>query len=216
MANARLTVPFFYDYACPWAYLGATRVVEYFSDLPIQLEFRPVHLASIREPMEGPKPVGEPQTLGPRKRRYQAQDLPNWAEYVGAEFGDRSKLKRADTALLLKGALVAQDEGRFAEYHYPAYRARWAEARDVSDPAVVRDLLAGAGLDGDAALAKAQSAELDQRLTEANEAAMALGVFGVPTIVLGDQVFWGNDRFEMAHYYIRKALAEAGPAQVTA
>jgi 2-hydroxychromene-2-carboxylate isomerase len=206
MGDARMKIPFYYDYTCPWAYLGATRVEAYFSDLPVVIDYRPVHLASIREPMEGPKPVGDPQTLGPRKRHYQAQDLPNWAEYVGAEFGDRSKLKRVDTALLLKGALVAQEAGCFAGYHYPAYRARWAEGRDVSEPDVVRALLAGAGLDGEAALAQAQSEAMAQRLQQACDEAMLRGVFGVPTIAVGDRLFWGNDRFELAHYYIRKAL----------
>ncbi len=54
---------------------------------------------------------------------------------------------RPDTRLLLQAALVAQDRGVFRDFHYPAYRARWAEARPVDDPAVVRALLQGAGLE---------------------------------------------------------------------
>jgi 2-hydroxychromene-2-carboxylate isomerase len=124
---------------------------------------------------------------------------------IGADFGPNITGPRPDTRLLLAAALVAQDAGRFRELHYPAYRARWAEAKDVADPAVVRALLAGAGLDADAALARAQSDELAARLTAGTQAATLRGVFGVPTLFVGDEMFWGNDRFELAHWYAQKA-----------
>ena len=100
--------------------------------------------------------------------------------------------------------LVAGDEGRFREFHYPAFRARWAEARDIADPEVVRALLAGTGLDADAALARAQSDELRERLDAESRAAVERGVFGAPTLFVGDEMFWGNDRFELVRYYIQK------------
>ena len=118
---------------------------------------------------------------------------------------------RADTALLLKGALVAMDEGRFREYHYPAYRARWVDGEDVSRPAVVHGLFARAGLDADACLARAQSQALDRELEEVTDAAIAIGVFGVPTIVVADRIIWGNDQFEMARYFVEREL-QAEPA----
>jgi 2-hydroxychromene-2-carboxylate isomerase len=100
---------------------------------------------------------------------------------------------------------VAKDAGRFREFHYPAYRARWAEARDISDPEVVRGLLGGAALDADAALERAQSEELRERLDAESRAAIERGVFGAPTLFVGDEMFWGNDRFELVRYYIQKA-----------
>ena len=123
---------------------------------------------------------------------------------VGAEFSKEGRKERPDTHLLLKGALVAKDEGRFREYHYPAYRARWAEARDIAQPEVVKSLLTAAGLDAEAALARAQSEELDGRLRADTQAAIERGVFGVPTLFVGEEMFWGNDRFELARHYIEK------------
>ena len=46
--------------------------------------------------------------------------------------------------------------------------------------------------------------ELDQKLSAVTEEAMALGVFGVPSIVIADRVIWGNDHFEMARYFIEQ------------
>lgn len=106
---------------------------------------------------------------------------------------------------MTQAALVARDAGRFRAYHYPAFRARWAEGRDVADPGVVRDLLATAGLDADAALERSQSDELRERLDAESRAAIERGVFGAPTLFVGDEMFWGNDRFELVRYYIQKA-----------
>lgn len=199
-----MKVPFFYDYTCPWAYIGSARVEAYFADQGVAIDFKPVYLKHMKEPMLGPEPAGE-RTYGPRKAAYYARLRANWAECCGVELGDADALIRTDTALILKGALVAADEGRFREYHYPAYRARWVDGDDVSKPEVVHRLLDRAGVDADACLARAESPELDERLIALTEEAMALGVFGVPTVVVADRVIWGNDQFEMARYFVEKA-----------
>jgi 2-hydroxychromene-2-carboxylate isomerase len=127
-----------------------------------------------------------------------------WAEMVGAELApmDRDR-PRPDTRLLLQAALVAKDAGRFRELHYPAYRARWAEAKAVDDPDVVLSLLEGAGL-GAAELDRARSDALAARLDADTRAAAERGVFGVPTLFVGDRMFWGNDRFELVRHFIEK------------
>jgi len=200
-----MRIPLFFDYTCPWAYIGSARAEAYFAEQGVTIDFRPVYLKQMKEPMVGPAPVGE-QSYGPRKASYYASLRSNWAQCCGVEFGVADKLVRADTALLLKGALVAMSEQRFIEYHYPAYRARWVDGDDVSQASVVHRLLAQAGLDADAGLEKAQSAEYDRKLGAVTEEAMALGVFGVPTIVVGDRVLWGNDQFEMARYFVEQAV----------
>lgn len=198
-----MKIPFFYDYTCPWAYIGSARAEAYFAGQGVEIDFRPVYLKQMKEPMVGAEP-DEERSYGPRKASYYSRLRSNWAECCGVEFGEPGQLVRADTALVLKGALVAREEQRFREYHFPAFRARWVDGLDVADPAVVYRLLGEAGLDADECLAKAQSPDLDQRLSSETEAAMSLGVFGVPTIVIADRVIWGNDQFEMARYFVEQ------------
>jgi 2-hydroxychromene-2-carboxylate isomerase len=195
-----MRIPFYFDYACPWAYLGSCRAEAYFAEAGAELDFLPVYLAALREPGAGQLPE-----MGERKKRNYRSDLLHWAEFCGAELSRDAGKARPDTRLLLQCALVAKDEGRFRELHYPAYRARWAEALDVADEGVLRGLLRGAGLDPDAALARAKSPELAARLDAQTQRAIELGVFGVPTVLVGDELFWGNDRFEVARYYAMKS-----------
>jgi 2-hydroxychromene-2-carboxylate isomerase len=200
-----MQIPFYFDYGCPWAYMGSCRAEAYFQDLGVQLDFRPVLLSIIREPATHPLPQGvTPPGLGPRKARNAAGDMRHWADLCGAEFSPAARERRASSRLLAQAALVAKEAGRLREFHYPAYRARWAEARDIADPAVVGELLARAGLDGPRALERAQSQELQERIDADCRAAMERGVFGVPTLFVGDEMFWGNDHFELVRHYIQK------------
>lgn len=195
-----MEIPFYFDYACPWAFLGSTRVEAYLKDLDVRVDFRPVHLATLKEPSTG-KP-GEP---GPRKQQNLVNDLRHWCELVGVELHpDSRKLVKQSTKLALRAALVAGDEGRLLEFHHPAYRARWCEARDLSDRDVVGELLEGAGLDADAALERAESPELEDRLMADTQAAIERGVFGVPTLLVGDELIWGNDRLELVRFYAQR------------
>ena len=197
-----MEIPFFFDYACTRAYLGNCRVEPYLRDLGVEIDFRPVSLKVLYEPP--PDGAGRPK-LGGRKRDNYAGDLRHWADFVGADFAAEQPKSRPDSDLLLRAAFVAKDAGRFREFHYPAYRARWAEARDVARPEVVRRLLEGAGLDGAEALSRAESPELAERLQCESQAAVARGVFGVPTLFVGDDMFLGNDRFELVRHYVAKA-----------
>ena len=175
-----MQLPLYFDYACPWAYLGSCRAESYFRDLGVEIDFRPVHLRRLVEPG-----VGKPPELGPRKQKNAANDIRHWAEALGAEFDPAARaLYKTDTSLALRCALVAKDLGRFRELHYPLYRARWAQARDLGRDDV-----------------------LEERLTRDTEAAVGRGVFGVPTIFVGDEMFWGNDRFELVRFYAAKAAA---------
>ena len=196
-----MQLPLYFDYACPWAYLGSHRAEAYFKDLGVEIDFRPVHLRRLVEPG-----VGKPPELGPRKTSNAANDIRHWAEALGAEFTPAARaLYKSDSSLALRCALVAKDLGSFRELHYPVYRARWAAARDISQEDVLTELLRFAGLDAAAVLARAKSPELEARLTRDTEAAVARGVFGVPTITVGDEMFWGNDRFELVRFYVQKA-----------
>ena len=157
------------------------------------------------EPPQGGEEGSARPKPGPRKSADYQSSVRHWADLCGAEVSPVAReLARSDTTLALRAAFVARDEGRFAAFHHPAYRARWAEAIDLSERDVVRRLLAEAGLDGDASLARAESEEIGDRLARETEGAIARGVFGVPTLFVGDEMFWGNDRFELVRHYLTR------------
>lgn len=73
------------------------------------------------------------------------------------------------------------------------FNAVWAEQLHVSDADVVREVADRIGFDGSSLIDRAQSTEAKDRLRAETDAAIAAGVFGVPSMMVGDEVFWGYD-----------------------
>lgn len=83
------------------------------------------------------------------------------------------------------------------------FRATWADARDVSDPNVLGALLTNAGFNAAEIAAQAQSDAVKQRLRQAGDDAIAAGVFGVPSMQVDDQLFWGYDDLRYLEMYLQ-------------
>lgn len=82
------------------------------------------------------------------------------------------------------------------------FRAAWAESRAIATPAVVRELLVEAGLDADRLLADAQTDTVKQRLRENTQAALDAGLFGVPTMAVRGELYWGFDDLEYLEMFL--------------
>ena len=85
------------------------------------------------------------------------------------------------------------------------FMAYWAEGEDISDPALVERVLQDAGLDGKRLVAMASGQDVKDELRKNTDLALARGVFGVPTIFVGERSFWGNDRLEFVESALRHA-----------
>jgi len=82
------------------------------------------------------------------------------------------------------------------------FAAVWVDGQHVSEPEVVTRVANDAGLDGAALVAAAQQPEAKARLRKQTDDAIAAGVFGVPSMAVGDEVFWGYDDFRYLDTYL--------------
>jgi 2-hydroxychromene-2-carboxylate isomerase len=76
-------------------------------------------------------------------------------------------------------------------------RAVWAEERNLADPPTLAAIAAEHGLDGEALMAKAETGPIADIYEAHTQAALADGIFGVPSFKLGDELFWGQDRLDL-------------------
>lgn len=187
-------IEFFFDYASPFAYLAACRAEAEFG---ASIAYRPVYLRGFEAFSKG-------MPFSADKLRYQGQDLQRIADHCDIAFTLPTVLP-IDGRHALRGALVAQGQHRFDDYHEAMFRGTWAEGRDVSRVEVVAEIAAEVGLDERFASAiGADEVKLDLR--RRTEEAIARGVFGVPTFIVGHELFWGQDRMD----YVARAAAAAG------
>ena len=85
------------------------------------------------------------------------------------------------------------------------YGANFAEDRDIDQPEVVHDILATIGQDADAILTSATELPAKDRLRALTDEALARGLFGAPSFMVGDELFWGHDRLDAALSWARAA-----------
>jgi 2-hydroxychromene-2-carboxylate isomerase len=102
-------------------------------------------------------------------------------------------------------AVVALDEGWGEDFSRAVYRAEFAEGRNIADAAVLGGIVRDLGHDATAVLASAQSDEIKAQLRANTEDAQRLGIFGAPSFIVGNELFWGNDRLEQALHYARRS-----------
>jgi 2-hydroxychromene-2-carboxylate isomerase len=109
------------------------------------------------------------------------------------------------TIKALRAIIAAQKIGKGEPAMHALFHTYWAEGNDVSQPEVIERALAAGGLDGKALLAQTEAPEIKDELRKSTDLALARGVFGVPTLFVGERSFWGNDRLHFVEAELKRA-----------
>ena len=184
-------VSWVFDVISPFAYLAFSRLEE----LPdgVELQLVPVLLAALLNHFgqRGPAEI-------PPKRRFTYRFVLWRARRLGLPL--RMPPAHPFNPLAALRLIIAAGSDRRAAG--TVLRAVFGEGRDVTDPAVIADLAEQLGVaNPQAALA---DPAVKQRLRDNTEWACARGVFGVPTVVIGEELFWGHDAIDMALDYLEQ------------
>ncbi len=193
-----ITVSFVFDVISPFAYLALPQL----SRLPanVRLQVVPVLLAGM---LQHHGQVGPAEI--PAKRRFTYR----FVLWRARRLGMPMRMPPAhpfNPLAALRLMIAAGSDLRAAQVVLDAV---FRDGRDASDPAVIAGLARALGV-ADPQTALAQP-EVKQRLRENTEWAIAHGVFGVPTLVIGEELFWGHDAIDMALEYLNDPVAFVSP-----
>jgi len=185
-------IDFYFDFVSPYSYLANTQLPRLARQQGAEIVYKPFRLLELM------KLVGNrPTTIECKnKQRYAGADLGRWAARYGASLRRNPHLRKMDSALLLRGALIAADDGDAAPYISAVFGAVWNGERDLSHHAELVDVLEKAALAGEKLLERAASNEVAARLDRETAAAAERGVFGSPSFFVGDELYFGNDRLD--------------------
>jgi 2-hydroxychromene-2-carboxylate isomerase len=186
---------FWYDFASTYSYLAAMRIEKAAEEAGVTLLWRPFLLGPL---FKAQGLESSPFNIFPDKGRYMWRDMEREAARLGLPFY-RPKNFPQNSLLAARLALLGTETGWTPVFTKAVYTAEFGEGRDISDPQVLRDILAGLGLDAEAVMAEAQDEAHKIRLRRMGEEAKSRGLFGSPTFIAEDgELFWGNDRLEQA------------------
>ncbi|MBI1391148.1 MAG: hypothetical protein GC152_00270 [Alphaproteobacteria bacterium] len=149
-------------------------------------------------PFTGPPdgiPFADPTKNAP-KLRYYNQDAPRMTMRMGLPIRPPKPFD-VDYSLANRALVAAQADGFGLDYAIAVSDARWGDGKNVSDLDVLKDAATAIGWRADAVDAAQSDDDVADRLGQMREMIEKDGVFGVPFAVIGDQKFWGHDRFDL-------------------
>lgn len=184
---------FYFDLGSPYAYLAAERISRLFVDAELpQPEWKPILLGALfgrfdrRSWMVGPDREAGMAEVERRAGAYGIQPI-RWPEPCPA-----------DTLHAMRVATYTKSIGRTVSFALAAFRQAFAGGRDLTDPDNVAIAAAACELHPNAIAKGAATDSVKRALRRATDEAADAGVRGVPTVVVGEDVFWGDDQLEAA------------------
>jgi 2-hydroxychromene-2-carboxylate isomerase len=191
LSGARAT--FYFDLGSPYAWLTAERISGLFTDAELeQPEWQPILLGGLFKRFgrdswaNGP---GREEGIAAVERRAVEYGLPRiaWPEPWPGNY-----------LIAMRTATFAKQTGRTVSFALAAFRQAFAAGRDLGEADNVLLAAAACELHPNAVLKAVQTEAVKNALREATDRAAELGVIGVPSLLVGDEVFWGDDRLEEA------------------
>lgn len=186
-----MKLEFWFDFASNYSYLSVMRIRRL---APPGLVWRPFLLGPIF------KDAGwsnSPFVLQKDKGDYVWQDMPRQCDKYGLPWRQPSTFPR-NSLLAARIGILCEEQPWMTDFCERVMVANFAEDRDIASEQCMLEILSALGQDGAAILRAAQSDENKARLRERTAQAKARHIFGAPTFLVGDAMFWGNDRLDDA------------------
>jgi 2-hydroxychromene-2-carboxylate isomerase len=185
---------YWYEFASPYSYLSAMRIGDVAKERGVKVIWRPFLLGGIYKMLELPIP---PMQLNPMKEEYMWLDCARQARGHGIPFHKPDRFPQV-AVLPARVALIGFEEGWGEAFSIEVYRANFVHNQLISDVDVITQILEQMGHGPEDVLARATTPENKKALMDETQKAFDKKIFGVPTFFVGDEIFWGDDRLELA------------------
>jgi 2-hydroxychromene-2-carboxylate isomerase len=186
---------FYYDFSSPYSYLAAERISGLFAEAGVeQPEWQPISFGHVLQ-ATGREPWSFEEERSAHfaeiQRRAKERGMPEVVYPKGWPIENYSLNP-------VRAAVYAKESGRVVSFSLACFRQVFAGGKDMSEVDNVLVAAAACELHPNAVLRGIETQSVKERLRAATDQALALGLVGVPTVAVGDRLFWGDDRLEEA------------------
>lgn len=196
------TIEYYYALVSPWTYLGGPRFDEIARRHGATVAYKPVSLGEIF-PQSGGLPLGK---RAPQRQAYRLVELDRWSRFLDMPLTPKPAFFPAAEWPAAGMVIAAQRQGLDCGHLTNAIlRAVWAEERNIADVPTLRAIAGENDMDADTLLAAADTEGVKADYAANTKEAMDRGVFGAPSYIYCDELFWGQDRLD----FLDRALARA-------
>jgi len=181
---SNVDVKIYFNFRSPYCYLASKTLWSIIDDFNVNLLWRPVGGWDLRSPPE----------RATSKLPIARQDMARFARRLGIPVTP-PPVETEPTAAGA-GSLYAQQQGLLREFIVETMRIEWAEGKNIGEEPVLREVAARIHLDADSLIAASQDPVNLAMLTANAAEAAADGAIGVPTFIIDEEIFWGQDRID--------------------
>jgi len=195
----RKSVDFYFDVGSPASYLAWTQLPDLCASHGADLVYCPMLLGGVYQATGNASPA----TI-PVKGRYTQMDYERHARRYGVPFQGNPHFPIITLFLMraVTGIQLHRPE-QLQQFLGCVFKALWIDALNLNDPQLTADTLTTGGFDPAEIERLAQNSETKAALKATTQEAVDRGVFGAPTLFVGDQMFFGQDRMD----FVREALS---------
>lgn len=200
MSEKKITVKFYFDYSCPWTYLGFKRLIQTATRTASTIEWKPVKLEIIKELLNKPS-----QDTPNYVANYRAKDLQDWASYCSLDIKEHKNLDHRVSLKASKGAFAAIAEDTIVEYSAQVFKAFFSDMADIADSEILVEIAKQLDMDIDNFRLTIEGEQNYETILKNTNELIDKGGYGSPTMVVEDQMFFGNDRMNLVEFAIGQA-----------
>jgi 2-hydroxychromene-2-carboxylate isomerase len=190
-------IDFFYFFGSGYAYLSVLRIAELASAAHVKVNWRPFN---VRVAMKENNVALRTEAL---KVKYLWRDIERRAAVDRVPFVQKPIWTTDPDLLANRVGIVAAQGGWCEAYTVASFKAWYLDGMGLGERACFEKVLLTLGKDVDAVIAEAQTPAIGKIFAQETELALSHGVFGSPSFVVGDEMFWGDDRLEEAIAWAR-------------
>ena len=199
-----IKVDYFMSHGSPWTFLGHNRLNKIVKKFNVQLNMYPVNYGEIF-PISGGLPVSKRPL---QRQKIRLQELKRWAEFLNIDLIPEPKFfpsKSLLPSLLIIAAKIKKTNKDF-ELASSIMNALWVQELNVDEENTLKNIMDNLELDSEDLLSFAKSQECESIFKEYTKIAIEKNVFGAPTFIIDDQIYWGQDRLDFIERHLLKLI----------
>ena len=205
MTEKKIIVDYYFDYCCPWTYLSFKRLIQTTTRTASAINWKHVLIADIEAEI-GPKI--DSRTLHSSEINYENKDLQDWANYCGLKIIPRNDDSKKTSIKALCGALFALEANKIADYSGLVFDAYFADLKDIANNDILTEIATNLELDLQGFQSAIDSIQSVEQLKKNAAELVERGGFGSPTMFVGDDMYFGNDRMPLVEFSIGRATGK--------
>jgi len=196
------TIDYYFWLNSDWAYLGADRLGGIAAKYGVAINYKPVNLPDVYARTGGVLL----HQRSPERQAYRIVELKRWCKRLGININPQPRYM-CPNADLASCMTIAANRNRIdiTALYKAILRAQWCEEQDISSDITLIDIANKQGLDGQALLNQAHTPQIVSLYQQYTDEAVSCGVFGSPSYVFQNELFWGQDRLDMLEKAIKRA-----------